>query len=89
MSVMPHWKPRSLDAVAVTDAERQDIEMSFQRQEWDAAERYSNDTEAYEKASNEMDAFEPQVSEFAEKSPAHATLASEMWDRYAKDRTRS
>lgn len=78
---------RSLDAVAVTDAERQDIEMSFQRQEWDAAERYSNDTEAYEKASNELDAFEPQVSEFAEKSPAHATLASEMWDHYARDRT--
>lgn len=77
---------RTRDAASVTDAERNELEASFKRQVWDADYRYGDDSEAYEKANDQINAFTPRVNDFAEKSPAHATVASDLWDRYAGDR---
>lgn len=81
------FNTRDLQEVAITDVEQKELEASFRRQVWDADYRYGDDSEAYQKANDAIIAFEPKVSEFAEKSPAHATYASELWDRYANDRT--
>lgn len=73
-------------AEAITEVERKDIQAAFNRQEWDAGYKFSEDNEAYEKANDELNAFKPKVAEFAAKSGSHAAVASDMWDRYAGDR---
>jgi hypothetical protein len=67
----------------LTASDGLEIEEKFKHQEWDADYKYSENPELYDQSVDRIEAFKPKVTEFAGRSPEHATLVSELWDRHA------
>lgn len=65
----------------LTSEETKDLERAFQNQDWQPAR--GSDEDHYNRVMEDINDLTASVEEFSEQSKAHASTASDLWDKYA------